>query len=261
MSNISVFNFESASSIRIIMIDDNPWFVAKDICDALGLSNHRDAISKLDKDEKGVALTDTLGGQQELSVINESGMYALVMRSRDAMKEGTPQHKFRKWVTSEVLPALRKTGRYETTKATDTRDYLTNNDMNNIKRLIWACSSNVSHGKAFENGIWHALRQVTGVPSPSKFEAKHLPVLADEFQRILNILEPYFEARRICEESLIKRVLRERADHIIINELLDQMITATNTAKSSIKKQISKTITSQACIDLKNRSVCEHKYA
>ena len=261
MSNISVFNFESASSIRIIMIDANPWFVAKDICDELGLSNHRDAISKLDKDEKGVALTDTLGGQQELSVINESGMYALVMRSRDAMKEGTPQHKFRKWVTSEVLPALRKTGRYETTKATDTRDYLTNNDMNNIKRLIWACSSNVSHGKAFENGIWHALRQVTGVPSPSKFEAKHLPVLADEFQRILNILEPYFEARRICEESLIKRVLRERADHIIINELLDQMITVTNTAKTSIKKQIDKTITSQACINLKNRNVCDHKYA
>lgn len=85
---------------------------------------------------------------------------------------------------------------YETTKATDTRDYLTNNDMNNIKRLIWACSSNVSHGKAFENGIWHALRQVTGVPSPSRFEVKHLPVLADEFQRILNILEPYFEARQ-----------------------------------------------------------------
>ena len=81
---------------------------------------------------------------------------------------------------------------------------------------------------------------------------RHLPVLADDSQRILKILEPYFEAWRICEKSLIKQVLRGCAD---------QMITATNTAKSSIKKQIGKTITSQACIDLKNRSVCEHKYA
>ena len=200
--------------------------------------------------------TLTNGGKQKQNYVKEAGMWALVLGSE------TEQAKLvKRWVTSEVLPALRKTGRYETTKATDTRDYLTNNDMNNIKRLIWACSSNVSHGKAFENGIWHALRQVTGVPSPSKFEVKHLPVLADEFQRILNILEPYFEARRICEESLIKRVLRERADHIIINELLDQMIKSTNTAKSSIKKKISKTMTNQACIDLKNRSVCEHKYA
>lgn len=258
MNTITSFTFHENHNVRIIKLDNDDFlFHANDLCAVLKYVNPRDAIRR-HVDVEDVVKHDTLtnGGKQKQNYVKEAGMWALVLGSE------TEQAKLvKRWVTSEVLPALRKTGRYETTKATNTRDYLTNNDMNNIKRLIWACSSNVSHGKAFENGIWHALRQVTGVPSPSKFEAKHLPVLADEFQRILNILEPYFEARRICEESLIKRVLRERADHIIINELLDQMITATNTAKSSIKKQISKTITSQACIDLKNRSVCEHKYA
>ena len=258
MNTITSFTFHENHNVRIIKLDNDDFlFHANDLCAVLKYVNPRDAIRR-HVDVEDVVKHDTLtnGGKQKQNYVKEAGMWALVLGSE------TEQAKLvKRWVTSEVLPALRKTGRYETTKATDTRDYLTNNDMNNIKRLIWACSSNVSHGKAFENGIWHALRQVTGVPSPSKFEAKHLPVLADEFQRILNILEPYFEARRICEESLIKRVLRERADHIIINELLDQMITVTNTTKSSIKKQISKTITSQACIDLKNRSVCEHKYA
>lgn len=258
MNTITSFTFHENHNVRIIKLDNDDFlFHANDLCAVLKYVNPRDAIRR-HVDVEDVVKHDTLtnGGKQKQNYVKEAGMWALVLGSE------TEQAKLvKRWVTSEVLPALRKTGRYETTKATDTRDYLTNNDMNNIKRLIWACSSNVSHGKAFENGIWHALRQVTGVPSPSRFEVKHLPVLADEFQRILNILEPYFEARRICEESLIKRVLRERADHIIINELLDQMITATNTAKSSIKKQISKTITSQACIDLKNRSVCEHKYA
>ena len=139
MSNLSVFNFEQNSQIRIIMIDNNPWFVAKDICEALGLANHRDAISKLDNDEKGVALTDTLGGQQELSIINESGMYALVMRSRDAMKEGTPQHKFRKWVTSEVLPAIRKTGKYEA-RQIETLTPSTPDDRAPLRALVHAWS-------------------------------------------------------------------------------------------------------------------------
>ncbi|MDH0826606.1 BRO family protein [Acinetobacter johnsonii] len=258
MNTITSFTFHENHNVRIIKLDNDDFlFHANDLCAVLKYVNPRDAIRR-HVDVEDVVKHDTLtnGGKQKQNYVKEAGMWALVLGSE------TEQAKLvKRWVTSEVLPALRKTGRYETTKATDTRDYLTNNDMNNIKRLIWACSSNVSHGKAFENGIWHALRQVTGVPSPSKFEVKHLPVLADEFQRILNILEPYFEARRICEESLIKRVLRERADHIIINELLDQMITVTNTAKTSIKKQIDKTITSQACINLKNRNVCDHKYA
>ena len=112
MSNqISTFNFEN-QSIRTIAINNEPWFIAKDLCDAINISNYRDAIERLDEDEKGVALTDTLGGKQEMAVVSESGMYTLILRCRDAVKKGSVPHRFRKWVTAEVLPQIRKTGSY-----------------------------------------------------------------------------------------------------------------------------------------------------
>ena len=81
--------------------------MAKDVCDILDISNARDAISNLEDDEKGVGFTDTLGGKQELNIINESGLYNLIFRSNK------PQAKvFRKWVTAEVLPAIRKQGSF-----------------------------------------------------------------------------------------------------------------------------------------------------
>ena len=112
MSNqISTFNFEN-QSIRTIAINNEPWFIAKDLCDAINISNYRDAIERLDEDEMGVALTDTLGGKQEMAVVSESGMYTLILRCRDAVKKGSVPHRFRKWVTAEVLPQIRKTGSY-----------------------------------------------------------------------------------------------------------------------------------------------------
>lgn len=111
-ANFTIFNFGD-STIRVTDKSGEPWFVAKDVCDVLGIANSRDGISRLDADEKDVALTDTLGGQQELAVVSESGMYTLVLRCRDAIKPGTVPHSFRKWVTAEVLPAVRKNGVYE----------------------------------------------------------------------------------------------------------------------------------------------------
>lgn len=110
-SQLSTFNFEN-SVIRVIAVNGEPWFIAKDVCEATGISNYRDAIERLDDDEKGVALTDTLGGKQEMNIISESGMYTLILRCRDAVKKGSVPHRFRKWVTAEVLPQIRKTGQY-----------------------------------------------------------------------------------------------------------------------------------------------------
>jgi prophage antirepressor-like protein len=107
----SVFKFESDSAIRAIIIDGNPWFFAADVCRAIGVVNHRDAVRKLD-DEKGVGSTDTLGGEQESVIISESGLYTLILRCRDAVTPGTIPYRFRKWVTYEVLPQIRRTGRY-----------------------------------------------------------------------------------------------------------------------------------------------------
>lgn len=112
----AIFNFQS-SKVRIVDIHGDPWFVAKDVCEVLGHTHTPHAMRMLDKDEKGVQKVDTLGGAQRLSVINESGLYVLVMRSRK------PEvRKFAKWVTSEVLPEIRRTGNYQAPQAASPRD-------------------------------------------------------------------------------------------------------------------------------------------
>lgn len=107
MNEMQVFENDQFGQIRTIQKDGEPWFVAVDVCRALEISNNRDALSRLDADEKGVALTDTLGGKQEMTIVNEPGLYSLVLGSRK------PEAKaFKRWITHDVLPAIRKTGGY-----------------------------------------------------------------------------------------------------------------------------------------------------
>lgn len=117
-----VFSFDSLTKIRAISIDNSPWFIAKDVCDALQLTNSRVSLLSLDDDEKGVSSIYTPGGKQRLSIISESGLYTLMLRCRDAVKPGTLPHRLRKWVTNEVLPQIRKTGQYKSTPQFDDDD-------------------------------------------------------------------------------------------------------------------------------------------
>ena len=108
----SIFSFESSCNIRAVMVDGNPWFVAADVCSAVGIKHSASAMRALDNDEKGVHSMHTPGGQQDFTIINESGLYTLILRCRDAVTPGTIPYRFRKWVTGEVLPQIRLTGRY-----------------------------------------------------------------------------------------------------------------------------------------------------
>ncbi|HGF0768335.1 Bro-N domain-containing protein [Enterobacter roggenkampii] len=110
-SDISVIRFEG-KKVRIVNCDGNPWFIAKDVCEALELSNHSMAIAALDDDEKGVSLTYTPGGNQNMRTVSESGFYKLIARSRKATTAGTFAHRFTNWVFREVIPSIRKTGSY-----------------------------------------------------------------------------------------------------------------------------------------------------
>lgn len=101
------FQNDKFGTVRVVMRNNDPWFVAKDIAECLEISNVSDACSRLDDDEKAIGKADTLGGSQDLLIVSESGLYTLIMRSNK------PEAKqFRKWVTSEVLPSIRKTGKY-----------------------------------------------------------------------------------------------------------------------------------------------------
>lgn len=109
MNEIQEFYF-NGDAVRTLLRDNEPYFVGKDVAEILGYSNPRDALSKhVDSDDKGVAKCDTLGGTQQTTIINESGLYSLILSSKlpDAKK-------FKHWVTSEVLPTIRKHGAYMT---------------------------------------------------------------------------------------------------------------------------------------------------
>lgn len=108
MNELKIFKNEEFGEIRTVQIDNETYFVGKDIADALGYSNSRKAISDhVEEEDKGVTKWDTLGGKQNLTIINESGVYALIFGSKLESAK-----RFKHWVTSEILPSIRKTGGY-----------------------------------------------------------------------------------------------------------------------------------------------------
>ena len=137
---LQVFNY-GETPVRIVKKDGEPWFVAKDVCDVLGYTNSRKAIADhLDEDEKDVTNCYTLGGEQSMTIISESGVYTLIMRSNKPEAK-----KFRRWVTSEVLPAIRKTGGYinprhfeneEEEEEENKLHYVSRGIMNSAKRVL-----------------------------------------------------------------------------------------------------------------------------
>lgn len=108
--NLAVISSPEFGEVRSIVINGEPLFVAKDVCDVLEINKYRDAVARLDEDEKGSpVVVDTLGGKQSMATVNESGLYNLIFQSRKPKARA-----FRKWVTSEVLPNIRKHGFYMT---------------------------------------------------------------------------------------------------------------------------------------------------
>lgn len=111
MNEIQIFNNEEFGNIRTVNIDGEPWFVGKDVANALGYSNNRKAISDhVEEEDKrdGVTIRDSIGREQNPILINESGVYSLIFGSKLESAK-----RFKHWVTSEVLPAIRKTGGYQ----------------------------------------------------------------------------------------------------------------------------------------------------
>lgn len=120
MNEIQTFESDQFGTVRAVRGEDGePMFVAKDVCAALEVKNSRDALARLDDDEKGVVLTDTPGGEQQMQAVNEAGLYVLVLSSRKPEARA-----FKRWVTHEVLPALRRDGGYMVARADETPEEL-----------------------------------------------------------------------------------------------------------------------------------------
>lgn len=132
MDDVTIFRREEFGAVRALKLKGEPWFVAADVCRALGLGNSSDAIRKLDADEKdGVDLTDPIGRKQNTAIISEPGLYALVLSSRK------PEAKaFKRWITHEVIPSIRKTGGYIAGQETMDDDQLLANALLVAQRKI-----------------------------------------------------------------------------------------------------------------------------
>ena len=187
---LSTFNFEN-QSIRALVINNEPWFIAKDVCDTLKISNVSDALLKLDDDEKAtIGLTDSQAGKgaQSISIISESGMYTLILRCRDAVKKGSVPHRFRKWVTAEVLPTIRKTGKYESKTTADDRTGLRN-----------AVNMLVSKKGLIYSDAYHLVHQRFNVESIEDLTLEQLPQAVEYVHKII------LEGELITEAELPSR--------------------------------------------------------
>lgn len=216
------FSFKESHDVRVQVIDGEPWFCLKDVCDILTIANSSRVASDV-LDPKGVRKTDTLtsGGIQELNFVNEPNLYRVIFRSNK------PEAKqFQDWVFNDVLPSIRKTGKYEhPVYKPESHELFTANDTSNLARLIWHMSHNFRFKQAWSNGIWYALREVTGIPSPQPMEVRHIPHIARECERIWAVIERLQSAMVEAERRTIRQLVRKRENVDSVMSEIDSLLT------------------------------------
>lgn len=207
-STVSTFQFQPSFDVRVVVIDGNPWFVASDVAAALEYRNAPDMTRFLDDDEKGTHNLRTLssddkgrgGGDQQMTVINESGLYSAILKSRKPEAK-----KFKKWVTSEVLPSIRKTGSYT---APVTIEKMTGKQEIQIKHLVWNMASCFGHKESASQAVWNVIRVHFGLKNFTDLPATRFEeavALLEKLNR--DIAEPYKEFKHDLELTVIDQYL------------------------------------------------------
>ncbi|EAP6364780.1 phage antirepressor protein [Salmonella enterica] len=205
------------SSVRIQVIDGEPWFCLKDVCEILSVDRTSRLLRDLDKKGLADCHTLTIGGKQRLSFINEPNLYRVIFRSNKP-----EARQFQDWVFNEVLPAIRKTGHYQhpVTTPRRTTEPLTRSDMKNLNHLVVMMTRQFSRTGSWRLGVWHALRRAAGVPSPELFTVDDLPALTDECRRIIQITSEAGEMIGRIEREAVRRIVRHREDcEMVLGEL------------------------------------------
>ncbi len=151
MNDLTIFNHKDFGNVRVIAIDDAPWWVLLDVCRSLGIKNVSDTSNRLDRDEVGLTdIVDSKGRRQKTLIINESGLYSVILRS------DKPEAKaFKRWVTHDILPAIRKSGGYQMPK------------MTTAEIVAHLAQSNVEFEKRIE-AIEHKVDATLAVPAPAQ---------------------------------------------------------------------------------------------
>ncbi|MBX4552265.1 BRO family protein [Raoultella ornithinolytica] len=207
MNALSVFSFQENHPVRVVLVNGEPWFVANDICLALNIQNVTQAISRLDDDERSMF---NIGRQGDANIVSESGLYTLILRCRDAVKQGTTAWRFRKWVTNEVLPAIRKSGEYSYVEPApkSAGEPLDWRQKEELRGLINDIAQSFQYRNAWISGVWLALRRACRNPSPNPITVDDLPAIIAELRRILAAAETALGNMRAYERELLRKVVR-----------------------------------------------------
>jgi prophage antirepressor-like protein len=185
---MQVFEYENKDEFRVMDRNGEPWFVLSEVCKKLGIANPRDAASRLDEDEKdGVGIADSMGRDQKTTIINESGLYSIILSSRKPEAK-----KFKKWVTSEVLPSIRKTGSYQGKTPAFIKRFNENWDridagyfsvISELTTRLWGRLEMVGHTMADRAGNGAQLRPDVSVGGLfAKWLNKHHPQVSKEYK-------------------------------------------------------------------------------
>lgn len=211
MNELQIFNNAEFGQVRTVTINNEPWFVGKDVAEALGYSNTRDALRvHVDNEDKNtVAIYDGNKGNPNQTIINESGLYALIFGSKLPNAK-----KFKRWVTSEVLPAIRKTGSYGTPKVPPVKNL---RDVVDYIKIIKETASNNGCSDDEISEIVEKVSDQFGVQLPRCYVRPKETTLQDVFDWIDYIFscprgrgykkptyEDYIAARTICTDHLLK---------------------------------------------------------
>lgn len=203
----TVYQFNPTFRVRVLVIDNEPWFCLSDVCKILEVDRGSNLVKSLDK--KGWAKNPTLteGGNQDLVFISEPNLYRIIFRSNKAEAKN-----FQDWVFNDVLPAIRKNGSYAKPHPQAALETINANDYQNISSIVADIAKWMRFQKSWTCGAWYAIRQSTQKPSPNKFNINDLPIIAEELERILNAALKLRDYTHNLEREVIKTVIRERGD-------------------------------------------------
>ena len=208
-NQIQVFNNTEFGNIRTLEINGEPYFVGKDVATALGYKETAKAVREhVDDDDKGVSVLDTPGGKQQITVINESGLYSLIFASK------LPSAKrFKRWVTSEVLPMLRKTGKYSMTDDEPEQPPVSLKERMEIAKLIAKTPKNRLHmvAKIFEPVLGVEITPQIDI-SPTEIDPEEATEIIVEFIENYDnsILREFEDGSKALNNKLFKDFLGKR---------------------------------------------------
>lgn len=222
MSMIRTFSEATLGTIRTLIMNGEPYFVGADVTDILGYKNSRDTLAKrVDAEDKGVAKCDTLGGDQEMTVINESGLYSLIITSKK------PEAKrFKRWITSDVLPSIRKHGMYATPETVE--DILDNPD--NMIKILTAYRDERKANEALKQEV--AVRDQQLLEMQPKVSYYDIVLQCEDLLRITSIAKDYgWSAERMNKELHEKGIQYKTPDGqwLLYQKYAGQGYTATKT--------------------------------